>query len=79
MSAKRKYKPVWDSAFFMERAHEEWKPQPRPESKKLPDIPFSFDFEKCRRAWAAVGVTVNETEVKMHIVELAAWRGRWKK
>jgi hypothetical protein len=77
MKSAKKIK--WDSAFFMARADPEWKPQPRRESKKLPDIPFSFDFEKCRKAWAAVGVTVNEAAVKIHIVELAAWQRRWKK
>ena len=77
MKSAKKIK--WDDGFFMARADPEWKPQPRPESKKLPDIPFSFDWPAIKKAWAAVGVTVNETEVKMHIVELAAWEKRWKK
>jgi hypothetical protein len=75
----RKHRPDWDSGFFMQRTDPEWKPAPRRKSGKLPDVPFSFDFEACRRAWANVGVIVDEGRIRLHIVELMQRKKRLKK
>ena len=55
MSAKRKHRPNWDEGFFMARADPEWRPAPRDESEPLKIRSKRFNFEACRKAWAAIG------------------------
>jgi len=77
MSAKRKYKPVWDDASFIMRTDPEREKKPRPEPTKLPRFKRRpFDFEACRQAWAAIGVIANEKEIVGHIAALEDWLGR---
>jgi hypothetical protein len=74
-----KRKLQWDDAFYLARTDPEREPPKRFESEKLPEQPFEFDFPAIERAWAALGVKVNEAAVKIHIVELAQWQRRFKK
>ena len=79
MKSQRKFKPGWDDASYLMRTDVEREKKPRLESGKLPEQEFSFDFAAIRKAWEAVGVHVNEFEIRAHVVELAMWQRPVKK
>ena len=80
MKPQRKHRPNWDDASYLMRTDPEREKKPRIEAGKLPEVPFSFDWPAIKKAWEAIGVTwLKEGDVRVHVVDLATWKRRWKK
>jgi hypothetical protein len=73
MSKARKI--LWDSAFFLERAHTEWKPRPRLEAKR-PRLKSTPDVQEAIKAWAAIGVKVSAGQIREHSAMIEKWKKR---
>jgi hypothetical protein len=74
---KTKRKIEWDDTSFIMRTDPEREPKPRPKPGKMPRFKKQeFDFEACRKAWAAIGVIVNRGEVLGHMAMLEGWLGK---
>ena len=59
------------------RTDPERQKKPPLESWELPEFDQRpFDFEKCRKAWTAVGVIANEKEIREHMAKLEEWGKR---
>ena len=74
---KAKFKPGWDSAFFLEQAHEEWKQAPRLESEPLEvSVNKQFGIWDLERVWSAIGVRFDVVRFMDHLEMLERWRRR---
>jgi hypothetical protein len=77
LEMKTAKKIQWDDASFIIRTDPEREPKPRPKPGKIPRFQKQeFDFEAAKKAWAAVGVIVNEKEILEDMAKLKAWERR---
>jgi hypothetical protein len=75
----KKYRPGWDSAFFIERATPEWEPRPWRDSGVIivPDI--DFNVARAIRAWRAIDIELTETHIRRHLAQMEAYERRLEK
>lgn len=75
--AQMKRSVIWDSGFFLERAHNEWKQAPRRASERL-RLKSKLDIQGALLAWRAIGVHNDAMQIRGHLRRLRKWKRRLK-